>query len=91
MVRIDTQQKEIAKVNIAIASEWRGRGLGKTLLLSSCDKFVQCKCSPFAFVAEVLPENSASVRTFSSAGFSLEKDIISGGSVEKLIYVKQPC
>jgi RimJ/RimL family protein N-acetyltransferase len=91
MVRIDYNKIGIAKVNIAMAPEWRGQGLGIALLTSSLDKFAQFKNASFTFVAEVLPENNASTRTFSSAGFSLEKDTIDSGSVEKLIYVKQSC
>lgn len=65
--RFDVAANGEAEVDLSLAAEWRGRGLGAEILRLACETFR--RQSSGAVVARVRPENRASVRTFEKAGF----------------------
>jgi N-acetylneuraminate synthase len=68
LVRFDMTAPGAAEVDLSIALEWRGHGLGAKVLRLACDAF-WCE-RPVKVVAHIRPENSASLRTFERAGFA---------------------
>ena len=66
-VRFDIAVNGEAEVDLSLAADWRGHGLGSEILRLACEAFR--RQSSGAVVARVLPENRASVRTFEKVGF----------------------
>jgi ribosomal protein S18 acetylase RimI-like enzyme len=85
MARFDKIDEDLWELNINIAPENRGRGIGKALLASALDNFYASH--PGASVlAQVKTENTSSKRLFESLRF-LSKDI----NAESLIqYLHKP-
>jgi UDP-2,4-diacetamido-2,4,6-trideoxy-beta-L-altropyranose hydrolase len=70
VVRFDRRADGSAEVSITLASEYRGRGLGRNLLQRGCEYVVQ---TGFAQVldADVKADNAVSQRLFEGCGFRM--------------------
>ncbi len=69
VVRFDLAGPRVAEVNINLAPEMRGQGLGSRLLEQSCALAVSER-GPMFFIARIKESNAASVRSFKKAGFN---------------------
>jgi RimJ/RimL family protein N-acetyltransferase len=68
-VRIDPQAKsDEFEIGIAIASAWRGRGVGTAAIAEATDSFLESRPDA-VIVALVRSENASSARAFESAGY----------------------
>lgn len=67
-VRFDVGPDGSARVGTSVAAGWRGRGLGVAVIRRSCEAF-RLEHHAGIVVANVRPENIASLRTFERAGF----------------------
>jgi UDP-2,4-diacetamido-2,4,6-trideoxy-beta-L-altropyranose hydrolase len=67
VVRFDCHDSE-ATISVVLAPHARGRGYGKKLISSACDRFFASSGVDLVR-ALIKPENKASVRAFEGAGF----------------------
>lgn len=67
-VRFDVEPGGTAEIDVSIAAESRGRGLGAAVLRLACDAY-HAHASE-TLVAHVRPDNVASARAFERAGFA---------------------
>ena len=84
MVRFDVAGDE-ALVSINVAPPFRGRQIGGVALREACRMFSEQR-PEISLIAEIHPDNAASVRIFSEAGFRK----VAGGAAELLRFVKEP-
>ncbi len=63
LVRLDQLESGQRLVGINMAPEWRGRGVGRQLLAKALER------ASGRLLAEVRPENTASIRLFEKLGF----------------------
>jgi RimJ/RimL family protein N-acetyltransferase len=66
-VRFDWRAADAVEIDISVAAQWRGHGLGAEGLRLACDAFH--RGARATIVARIRTENRASVRTFEKAGF----------------------
>lgn len=69
-VRFDISESNEAEIDISIAKEHRGKGLGKTMLKAAIE-YEKCMNGIRTFVSEVKEDNISSNKLFTSCGFSL--------------------
>ena len=69
VVRFERRAREAVEVSITVAPDARGRGLGRPLLEAGIAAAREA-FGPVAILADILPGNDASVRLFTSAGFT---------------------
>lgn len=67
-VRFDVGSEKSAEMDISIASECRGRGLGAEVIRLACD-YLGRERSVSEVVAYIKPDNVPSLRAFEKAGF----------------------
>jgi predicted dehydrogenase/RimJ/RimL family protein N-acetyltransferase len=67
-VRIGAREQGVAQVHVALAAEARGRGLASGLLVQAAARAL-AETATERLYAEVKPDNRASIRAFSNAGF----------------------
>ena len=70
VIRFDFDTSESAVISIYLDPDMTGKGMGRTLLLAGLSWLKGSHPEINSVSAEVLPENSASVRVFQAAGFS---------------------
>lgn len=68
-VRFDVQPDGAAEIDISLAPEARGRGLGAEALERACEAF-ELLGKARVLIAVVKPDNAASRRVFTRAGFA---------------------
>lgn len=66
-VRFDLSEG-VARTTVSVAEGWRGGGLGTSLLRAACDQ-LRTEFPLARIEAEIMPENTASKRAFTKAGF----------------------
>ena len=67
-VRFDITNDGSAEIDISVDKEFRGKGLGKLMLVSAIE-YASKKMNVSEFISEVKEENLSSQRLFMSAGF----------------------
>lgn len=82
-VRFDTKNEEEHLISIAISPEFRGHSLGSEIIKKATQHFSQ-KRKGGKIVAEIRPENGASIASFVGGGYELEAELEG-----KLRYVKE--
>ena len=70
VIRFDFDTSESAVISIYLDPAMTGKGMGRTLLLAGLSWLRENHPETNSVSAEILPENSASVRVFQSTGFS---------------------
>jgi len=83
VVRFDRRADGVAEVSIAIAADFRGRGLGKPLLQCGCERADRAGFAR-VFDAEIKADNLASRRIFEGSGFRVVS------SDEKWVMYRRP-
>lgn len=78
MCRFDVDEDAGAEVSINLAPEQRGRGRGRAVLDAGLRALAAARPDVRSVIAVIRPENVASVRLFTAAGFRLRG---SGGGV----------
>ncbi|MBU0675240.1 MAG: GNAT family N-acetyltransferase [Proteobacteria bacterium] len=78
-VRFDWEGTE-AEIDVTLASDQRGRGLGAALIGEGVARLVVEQPQIVAIHAHIKPENQASLAAFKRAGFSGEETVVVGGS-----------
>ena len=81
-VRFDIDPAGGVQVDVSVAKEHRGRGLGAAALRSAVRAFAARRSAPIA--ARIRPENEASLRAFSSAGF-VRAGVVRVGDAEAIL------
>ena len=69
-VRFDISESGEAEIDISIAKEHRGKGLGKSMLKAAIE-YEKCMNGIRTFVSEVKEDNISSNKMFTACGFSL--------------------
>lgn len=67
--------KDIAVISISISPDFRGRGLGRYVLKSACEKFHIERPDIKEIEAIIRPSNLPSIKIFEYAGFKYKEDI----------------
>ena len=68
IVRFDIRNDSVAEININLAPEKRGRGIGATLIRRSSEEFLSLKGMKLV-LARTKEENIASIKAFLKAGY----------------------
>jgi len=70
--RFDFTGENSAEVNIAVSADFRGRGYGTKILKEATNLFLNSHPNIAAVHAFIKPENAASLKSFSKAGYVLQ-------------------
>jgi RimJ/RimL family protein N-acetyltransferase len=73
MCRFDLIDTLTAEVSINLNPRYRGKGFGPRILEAAVDRWRADEPTPRSILARVRPSNTASVKTFLRAGFSLSE------------------
>ncbi len=85
-VRFD-QQGDSAEISVAIHKKVRSKGYGVPAIQIACESFFLKHKNVKTIIAEVKPENEASLKVFTRAGFKIKQK---NNKVLELFYKKQP-
>jgi len=73
-------------IGISISAAFRGKGLGKNLIMEGVDEYF--KKNKLPVVASIKKDNIASIKSFEKAGFSfLKEEIIN--NIDSVVYQKE--
>jgi len=82
------RDRDAATISLSLTKEHRGRGLGRTLLLLSCERLF-AETDVLKIDAYVKPDNEASLNLFSSAGFTQHgRDSVCGQTAEHFVHTR---
>lgn len=82
------RDRDAATISLSLTKEHRGRGLGRTLLLLSCERLF-AETDVLKIDAYVKPDNEASLKLFSSAGFTQHgRDSVCGQTAEHFVHTR---
>ena len=77
-IRFERRDPDVAEVHLAVASQGRGRGYGREMLVLALP-LAQAALGVRRFEAVVKSGNAGSLGLFRSAGFAVEEEVTLGG------------
>ncbi|MDD4957109.1 MAG: bifunctional UDP-2,4-diacetamido-2,4,6-trideoxy-beta-L-altropyranose hydrolase/GNAT family N-acetyltransferase [Candidatus Omnitrophica bacterium] len=83
-----TGQKE-ARISVNLNPEFFGRGFGTWLIRKATERFLEEAPAVKEVLAEILPDNPASVRAFEKAGYSPRGEGVSGGKKVRIFVMER--